>query len=120
MNYYVVIEQGDRPRSFGAYVPDLPGCVATGSSREQVRTRIRAAIELHVAGLREDGLPVPKPTTVPEVVTVTSRHAGGYHVAGPQAVAPKLADAPAAKETPVALPSRAPGRRYGTRRARER
>jgi len=107
VNYYIVIEQGDKPRSFGAYVPDLPGCVATGSTREQVRTRIRTAIELHVAGMREDGLPVPKPTTVPEVVTVTPLDAGDFHVTGPKAVAPKHLIAQAAKAASSGTATRA-------------
>jgi predicted RNase H-like HicB family nuclease len=57
MRYAIVIEKGDRNCS--AYVPDLPGCVATGETVEVVEREIRAAIRFHVAGLREDGLPVP-------------------------------------------------------------
>jgi predicted RNase H-like HicB family nuclease len=57
MRYAIVIEKGDRNHS--AYVPDLPGCVATGETVEVVEREIRAAIRFHVAGLREDGLPVP-------------------------------------------------------------
>lgn len=62
MNYFVVIEKGEVAQSFGAYVPDLPGCVATGSTREQVRTRIRSAIAMHLEGMREDGIRPPKPS----------------------------------------------------------
>ncbi len=58
MKYAVVIEQGDT--SFGAYVPDLPGCVATAETREEVVKLIHEAIELHIEGLKEDGLPIPK------------------------------------------------------------
>jgi predicted RNase H-like HicB family nuclease len=66
MRYAVVIEKA--PKNYAAYVPDLPGCVATGRTRADVRRRIRQAIQLHVAGLREDGLPVPAPTSVSEYV----------------------------------------------------
>jgi predicted RNase H-like HicB family nuclease len=68
MRYLVVVEKG--PQSFGAYVPDLPGCVAAGASREEVLTLIREAIEFHVEGLREDGLPIPQPQSSGEVVEV--------------------------------------------------
>jgi predicted RNase H-like HicB family nuclease len=61
MKYAVVIERGET--SFGAYVPDLPGCVAAGKSEAEVTKLIRAAIEMHVEGLREDGLPIPHPTS---------------------------------------------------------
>ena len=61
MRYAVVIEKAER--NYSAYVPDLPGCVATGSTREEVEREIREAIEFHIEGLREDGLPVPEPTT---------------------------------------------------------
>ena len=83
-DYVVIIEKGDKPRSYGAYVPDLPGCVATGTSRAQVRARIRAAVELHVAGMREDGLPIPKSTAVPEFVTLSHARGGGLRVVGPK------------------------------------
>ncbi len=59
--YAVIIEGGDR--SFSAYAPDLPGCVATGESLEQVEQRIREAIRLHVESLRAHGEPVPQPST---------------------------------------------------------
>lgn len=55
--YRIVVEQG--PTSWGAYVPDLPGCVAVGETRAEVLRSIDKAIEMHVAGLREDGLPIP-------------------------------------------------------------
>lgn len=64
--YAVVIEQAER--NFSAYVPDLPGCVATGRTVEQVELEIREAIQFHIAGLREDGLPVPAPTSRAEYV----------------------------------------------------
>ena len=68
MKYLVVIERG--PTSFGAYVPDLPGCVAVGATREEVATLIHEAIEFHIEGLKLDGLPVPAPSSTPEVVEV--------------------------------------------------
>jgi predicted RNase H-like HicB family nuclease len=68
MDYVVVIEKG--ANSFGAYVPDLPGCVAVGESREEVMQLIREAIEFHLEGLREDGRPVPPPSSSVELVHV--------------------------------------------------
>lgn len=68
MDYVVVIEKGEN--SFGAYVPDLPGCVAVGESREEVMQLIREAIEFHLEGLREDGRPVPPPSSSVELVHV--------------------------------------------------
>lgn len=59
MKYAVVIEQG--PTSYGAHVPDLPGCVAAAETREEVCKLIREAIELYIEGLEEDGLPVREP-----------------------------------------------------------
>ena len=59
MKYAVVIEQG--PTSYGAHVPDLPGCVAAAETREEVCRLIKEAIGLHVESLDEDGLPVPEP-----------------------------------------------------------
>jgi predicted RNase H-like HicB family nuclease len=60
--YAVVIEQG--PDNLSAYVPDLPGCVTTGKTVEEIERNIREAIALHLEGLREDGVPIPEPTTV--------------------------------------------------------
>jgi predicted RNase H-like HicB family nuclease len=68
MNYLVVIEEG--PESFGAYVPDLPGCIAAGESREEALTLIREAIELHIESLNESGQPIPPPSSTSEVVEV--------------------------------------------------
>jgi predicted RNase H-like HicB family nuclease len=68
MRYLVVVEEG--PKSFGAYVPDLPGCIAAGESRKEVLTLIREAIEFHLEGLREDGHPIPSPSSSSEVVEV--------------------------------------------------
>ena len=70
MEYLVVIERG--PSSFGAYVPDLPGCVAVGASREEVEGLIQEAIEFHISGMRQDGLPVPEPSSVGQLVSVVA------------------------------------------------
>ena len=59
--YAVVIEQG--PTSFGAYVPDLPGCVAVAETEQEVTELIREAIEFHLEGLRDAGEPIPEPTS---------------------------------------------------------
>ena len=68
MRYMVVIERGET--SWGAHVPDLPGCVAVGETRVEVLRLIREAIELHIDGLRQDGLPVPVPSSEGEIVEV--------------------------------------------------
>ncbi len=59
MKYAIVIEKGDT--SYGAYVPDLPGCIAAAETRDEVLRLIREAIEFHLDGLREDGDPIPPP-----------------------------------------------------------
>ena len=61
MQYIAVIEQG--ATSWGAYVPDLPGCVAVGTSRDEVARLIKEAVAMHLAGMREDGDPIPHPGT---------------------------------------------------------
>lgn len=66
--FLVIIEKADG--NFSAYSPDLPGCVATGKTREQTARNMHEAIELHVRGLREDKLPVPKSRTSAEYVAV--------------------------------------------------
>jgi predicted RNase H-like HicB family nuclease len=68
MRYAVVIERAEG--NYSAYVPDLPGCVATGPTIETVEMSIREAIEFHLEGLTEDGLPIPVPTSVVEYVDV--------------------------------------------------
>ena len=70
MRYLVVVEQG--PTSFGAYVPDLPGCVAAGETREEALQLIREAIEFHIEGLRQEGQPVPPPSSTSAVVDVAA------------------------------------------------
>ena len=59
MNYTVVIERGSN--NYAAYVPDLPGCVATGGTRDEAVRNIREAIRFHLEGMRADGLPIPEP-----------------------------------------------------------
>jgi len=66
MRYAMIIETGQQ--NYSAYLPDLPGCVATGKTVEEVRERMREAIELHIAGMREDGLPIPEPTSLADYI----------------------------------------------------
>ncbi len=70
MKYTVIYEQG--PTSWGAYVPDLPGVITVGDSREEVERLIHEAIQLHLEGMREEGLPIPKPSSFAGEVEVTS------------------------------------------------
>jgi predicted RNase H-like HicB family nuclease len=66
MRYAIVIERTQT--GFSAYVPDLPGCVATANTVPDVERRMRAAIDLHLAGMREDGQAIPEPSTIVEYV----------------------------------------------------
>ena len=66
MRYAIIIEKA--PVNFSAYVPDLPGCVATGESVAAAENNIREAIRFHIEGLKEDGLPVPEPAAIAEYV----------------------------------------------------
>lgn len=68
MRYAIVIEKSEN--GYGAYVPDLPGCIAVAENEAEVRELIREAIEFHLDGLREDGEPVPNPTAHVEYVDV--------------------------------------------------
>ncbi len=68
MRYLVVVEEG--PTSFGAYVPDLPGCIVAAETRDEALILIREAIEFHIEGLKENGQPVPPPSSTGEVVDV--------------------------------------------------
>ena len=70
MKYMVVVEQG--PSSFGAYVPDLPGCAAAGETREEVLDLIREAIELHLEALQAQGQPPPSPSSSSAIVDVAA------------------------------------------------
>ena len=70
MEYLVVVEKG--PSSYGAYVPDLPGCVATGVTLAEVEAQIREAIEFHLEGMREDGTPIPVPASRVEYIDIAA------------------------------------------------
>ena len=70
MRYAIVIEEAEG--NYSAYVPDLPGCVATGSSIREVEEQIREAIEFHLEGLREDGMAIPQPSSQVEYVEVAA------------------------------------------------
>ena len=69
MKYAIVIEKGET--SFGAYVPDLPGCVAAAESKREVKKLIREAIQFHLEGLKEDGSPIPTPRSEMEYMEVS-------------------------------------------------
>ena len=70
MRYAIVIEQAEN--NYSAYVPDLPGCIATGATLEEVEQQIREAIEFHLEGMREDGVPAPQPSSRVEYVDVAA------------------------------------------------
>jgi predicted RNase H-like HicB family nuclease len=66
--FLVVVE--DAGRNFSAYSPDLPGCVATGATQDEAEKNMYEAIQLHIEGLREDGLPIPSSNSIAEYVVV--------------------------------------------------
>lgn len=70
MRYAVIIEKGET--GYGAYVPDLPGCVAAGESMEEVKKLIQEAIEFHIEGLKENGESVPEPASSIEFIEVAA------------------------------------------------
>ena len=70
MRYAIVIEKAEN--NYAAYVPDLPGCVTTGDTIEETEHQIREAIEFHIRGLREDGLPIPEPSSKVNYVDVAA------------------------------------------------
>ena len=70
MRYAVVIEKGDT--SYGAYVPDLPGCIAAGETKDEVIKLIHEAIEFHLEGLKENGEPIPEPSSDIEYIEVAA------------------------------------------------
>lgn len=70
MKYAVVIEEAEH--NFSAYVPDLPGCIATGETMEEVESEIRIAIAFHLDGMREDGEDIPKPKSTVEYIEVAA------------------------------------------------
>lgn len=70
MRYAIVIEKSDN--NYAAYVPDLPGCVATGETIEETESQIREAIDLHLRGMREDGLKIPEPSSSVDYVEIAA------------------------------------------------
>ena len=70
MQYLVIVEKG--PSSYGAYVPDLPGCVAVGETRAEVTRLIHEAMEFHIEGLLDNGQAVPPPASQAELVEVAA------------------------------------------------
>ena len=70
MRYAIVIEKG--PNNYSAYAPDLPGCVAAAETMEETEQLIREAIEFHIEGLREDGQPIPEPSSKVDYVEVAA------------------------------------------------
>jgi predicted RNase H-like HicB family nuclease len=70
MKYAVVIEKGEN--GYGAYVPDLPGCIAAANTKEEIKKLIHEAIEFHIEGLKEDGEPIPEPTSSIEFIEVAA------------------------------------------------
>ncbi len=70
MRYAIILEPCGG--SWSAHVPDLPGCVATGASIDETKARLREAIEMHLAGLREDGVPIPRPSITVDSIEVAA------------------------------------------------
>lgn len=70
MRHAVVIEKTEA--NYSAYVPDMPGCAATGQAVEETEIAIRGAIEMHLAGMREDGDPIPAPVSLVEYINVAA------------------------------------------------
>ncbi len=68
--FLVVIEKAGR--NYSAYCPDLPGCVATGRTPEEVEKKMHSAVKMHLAGLKEDNLPIPRCQSIAEYITVQS------------------------------------------------
>jgi predicted RNase H-like HicB family nuclease len=70
MRYAIVIEKAEN--NYAAYVPDLPGCVATGQTIEETEQQIREAVDLHLRGMREDGLPIPEPSSSVDYIDIAA------------------------------------------------
>jgi predicted RNase H-like HicB family nuclease len=70
MRYAIVIEKAGS--NYSAYVPDLPGCIATGLTVDETEAQIREAVEFHLEGMREDGLPTPEPSSQVEYVDIVA------------------------------------------------
>jgi len=68
MQYLVILEES--PTSFGAHVPDLPGCIAVGKSKAEVLKLIREAIEFHIEGLKTEGQPIPLPASTSQFIEI--------------------------------------------------
>ncbi len=68
MRYAIVVEKA--ANNYSAYVPDLPGCIATGYTIEETEREIREAIEFHIEGMIEDGLPIPQPTSTVQYIEI--------------------------------------------------
>lgn len=79
MRYAVVIEQGKR--NFSAYVPDLPGCVATGKTVEEVKTNLAASISWHLEAMAEEGEAIPVPHTIHATATIRNLRNPTPHLA---------------------------------------
>ena len=73
MRFAIVVEKAEG--NYSAYVPDLPGCVTTGHSLEEVKRNLQEAISFHIEGMHEEGLPIPKPTSIAEYVEVSDTFA---------------------------------------------
>jgi len=70
LRYTVIVEKSEN--NYGAWVPDLPGCVTTGPTVEETLSNMREAIEFHLEGMREDGDPIPEPTSVAAIIEVAA------------------------------------------------
>jgi predicted RNase H-like HicB family nuclease len=70
MRYAIVVEKA--ANNYSAYVPDLPGCIATGYTIEETEREIREAIEFHIEGMIEDGLPIPQPTSIVQHIEIAA------------------------------------------------
>jgi predicted RNase H-like HicB family nuclease len=74
MRYAIVIEHADG--NYSAYVPDLPGCIATGATVAEIASQMREAIELHMEGMREDGVPIPPPPSQVDYIDIAASPTG--------------------------------------------
>lgn len=72
MQYAIVIEKPAGSRNYSAYVPDLPGCVATGDTLDEIKRLMQEGIAFHLEGMREDGLPIPEPSTGVALIEVAA------------------------------------------------
>jgi predicted RNase H-like HicB family nuclease len=70
MRYAVIYEK--TATGYSAHLPDLPGCVATGATLKETQQLIREAVEMHLEGMREDGEPIPQPSTLADYITVSA------------------------------------------------